>query len=103
VLSAGFDGHRRDPLTGLGLSSGDYGLLTRRLRQLVPEGRVVAMLEGGYDLQALADCTAAALAALAGDVHEPEVPTSGGPGREVVAAARRLWGEMADGGGPVSP
>ncbi len=92
VISAGFDAHRRDPITGLGLSSGDYGVITERLLELVPAGRRLVVLEGGYDLQALADSTAAVLAALAGVRHRPEEPTSGGPGHHVVAAARRLWG-----------
>jgi acetoin utilization deacetylase AcuC-like enzyme len=90
LLSAGFDAHRRDPLTGLGLSAGDYGPLTARLAALVPAGRRIAFLEGGYDLQALADSTAACLGALAGAAVAPEPPTGGGPGAEVVAAARRL-------------
>jgi acetoin utilization deacetylase AcuC-like enzyme len=93
LVSAGFDAHRRDPITGLGLSSGDYGLLTARLLELVPPGRRLLMLEGGYDLQALADSTASALASLEGIQHHPEDPTKGGPGHQVVDAARRLWGE----------
>jgi acetoin utilization deacetylase AcuC-like enzyme len=94
LISAGFDGHRRDPITGLGLTSGDYALITRRLLEFAPAGRRLAVLEGGYDLQALADCTAAALAALAGDDHRPEPPTAGGPGHEVVRAASALWQEL---------
>ncbi len=93
IVSAGFDAHRRDPITGLGLSAGDFALLTARLCELVPPGRRLLVLEGGYDLQALADCTAAALAALEGIVHHPEEPTKGGPGHQVVDAARRLWSE----------
>ena len=93
LISAGFDAHRRDPITGLGLSAGDFGLVTARLLELVPPGRRLMMLEGGYDLQALADSTAAALAALEGLEHHPEAPTSGGPGHQVVDAARRLWSE----------
>jgi acetoin utilization deacetylase AcuC-like enzyme len=89
ILSAGFDAHRRDPLTGLDLSSGDYAAMTARLVELVPAGKRLAMLEGGYDLQALADSTAAALGALAGIDHRPEPATSGGPGRDVVEAVRR--------------
>ena len=54
LISAGFDAHRDDPLTELGLTAGDYPLLTARALQLVPPGRCVAMLEGGYDLDALA-------------------------------------------------
>jgi acetoin utilization deacetylase AcuC-like enzyme len=96
VLSAGFDAHCRDPLTGLGLTSGDFALLTRRLAALVPPGRVVAFLEGGYDLQALADSTAAALGALAGVELMPEAPSAGGPGTPVVDAVRRLWAPVLD-------
>ena len=39
LLSAGFDAHRADPLTDLGLSAGDFGDLTARLLALAPEGR----------------------------------------------------------------
>jgi acetoin utilization deacetylase AcuC-like enzyme len=90
LVSAGFDGHGADPLTDLGLSSGDYGLLMEALRPLVPAGRLIVMLEGGYDLDALTDSTAASLAALAGVRLHPEAPTRGGPGMERVDAARRL-------------
>ena len=90
LVSAGFDGHRDDPLTGLALSSGDYGLLLEALRPLVPAGRLIVMLEGGYDLDALTASTAATLAALAGVRLQPEEPTAGGPGMDMVDAARRL-------------
>jgi acetoin utilization deacetylase AcuC-like enzyme len=87
LISAGFDAHRRDPLTGLALSAGDYGDITAALLQLVPPGRRLVFLEGGYDLEALRTSSAATLAALAGDRLAPEPPTSGGPGRDVVTAA----------------
>ena len=97
LLSAGFDAHRADPLTGLGLAAGDYGLLTSRLAALVAPGHVVAFLEGGYDLAALRRSTAACVSALAGAVVEAgEAPTSGGPGREVVAAAALVRARVAD-------
>ncbi len=96
LLSAGFDAHRADPLTGLALSAGDYAELTRRLCALVPAGRRIAFLEGGYDLHGLAASAAACVAALAGERLEPEPPTSGGPGREVVAAARLVRDELAE-------
>src|SRR5439155_14320787 len=76
LLSAGFDGHRADPLTGLGLSAGDYGELTRRVVELVPAGRRLVFLEGGYDLDALAASAGACVAALAGESRQPEPPTS---------------------------
>ncbi len=90
LISAGFDGHRADPLTGLGFSSGDFADLTTRVLDLVPAGRRIAFLEGGYDLQALADSAGACLSALAGGDHRPERATSGGPGRRVVDAAKAL-------------
>ena len=93
LLSAGFDAHRADPLTGLGLAAGDYVHLTRRLAAMVPAGRTVAFLEGGYDLDALTSSTTACVAALAGvDAHlsDTERPTSGGPGREVGLAVARV-------------
>jgi acetoin utilization deacetylase AcuC-like enzyme len=90
LVSAGFDGHRCDPLTGLGLSSGDFADVTSRLTRLVAPGRVVAFLEGGYDLEALADSTAACLGALVGTDHRAERATSGGPGREVPIAALKV-------------
>ena len=90
LISAGFDGHRADPLTGLGLSSGDFADLTRAVMALVPAGRRIAFLEGGYDLEALADSAGACLSALAGGRHRPEAATAGGPGRHVVDAAKAL-------------
>jgi acetoin utilization deacetylase AcuC-like enzyme len=87
LVSAGFDGHRADPLTDLALTSGDFADLTADLVALVPAGRRLVFLEGGYDLDALRDSTAAALGALAGERIHAEAPTGGGPGRDVVDAA----------------
>jgi acetoin utilization deacetylase AcuC-like enzyme len=92
LISAGFDAHRDDPLTELGLTAGDYPLLTRRALELVPPGRCIAMLEGGYDLDALARSSAAVLSALAdAGTDAPEAPSHGGPGAEAVAACGRVW------------
>lgn len=87
IMSAGFDGHRADPLADLSLSSGDFAELTDRLGRLVAPGRRLMVLEGGYDLQALADSTQACVAALAGERVRPEAPTRGGPGRHVIDEA----------------
>ena len=98
IVSAGFDAHRADPITDLGLSSGDYAKLTLRLIELVPPGRRLVMLEGGYDLEALRQSTAATLGALVGIEHRPEAATSGGPGMSTVAgvaAFRREAGLLA--------
>jgi len=92
VVSAGFDAHRADPLTGLALSSGDFADLTRRVLELAPAGRRVLFLEGGYDLDALRESTAACIAGLVGVDLRPERATAGGPGRDVVRAAAELSG-----------
>ena len=98
IVSAGFDGHRRDPLTDLGLSSADFADLTTSVVGLVPPGRRLLMLEGGYDLRALADSTGAVLSALVDDgSHRPETPSSGGPGREVGDSVLKNWAAKADG------
>ncbi|HEY0527117.1 MAG TPA: histone deacetylase family protein [Stellaceae bacterium] len=62
IVSAGFDGHRRDPLAQLDLTDGDYAWITRKLRDCADtyaQGRLVSALEGGYDLEALASSAAA--------------------------------------------
>jgi acetoin utilization deacetylase AcuC-like enzyme len=62
MISAGFDAHRRDPLAQLNLTEDDFVWATRRLCELaaaVCGGRVVSVLEGGYDLQALGSSAAA--------------------------------------------
>jgi acetoin utilization deacetylase AcuC-like enzyme len=89
-ISAGYDGHRSDPLTDLGYTSSDVADMVADVVALVPAGRCIVLLEGGYDLDAVRDCSAAVTAELLGERHRPEAPTSGGPGAEVVEAARRL-------------
>ena len=90
LVSAGFDAHRRDPLTGLALSAGDYADLTAELVSMVPVGRCIVYLEGGYDLEALAMSSGAALSALVGGSYRPETATAGGPGATVVDAVVRM-------------
>ncbi len=90
-ISAGFDGHRRDPLAGLELTAADYADLAARLRQLVPERRTVVVLEGGYDFDALSMSTGATLAAFVGHDYRPENASSGDVGMPTIAAARQRW------------
>ena len=99
LISAGFDAHRADPITDLGLSAGDYADLTAALLELVPEGRRIAFLEGGYDLDALAASAAACVGALAGERIVPEPPSGGGPGRDAITAAALVHAEVAHRGG----
>jgi acetoin utilization deacetylase AcuC-like enzyme len=96
LISAGFDAHRADPLTGLSLAADDFGLITARLVRAVPKGRRIAFLEGGYDLTGLTRSVATTLPNLVGeDAPKEEAPSSGGPGHVVVDAASQLWAELA--------
>ena len=84
IISAGFDSHRNDPVASLGLTSGDYADLTSEIIKVVPSGRRLVFLEGGYDLEALRLSTAAVLRTLAGDSLHPEKSTQNGPGKEAL-------------------
>lgn len=94
LISAGFDAHRADPLTDLGLTSGDYADLMGSLANLVSTGRVIAFLEGGYDLAALSDSVGASVAALLGIDHRPEAAsgTAGPEARRVIDQLIRQCG-----------
>ena len=62
VVSAGFDAHVADPLAQLRVQTPDYAWITRELLRIADThtgGRIVSVLEGGYDLTALAEATAA--------------------------------------------
>jgi acetoin utilization deacetylase AcuC-like enzyme len=93
LLSAGFDAHRADPLASCLLETGSFGEMARRLRDFarnleVPLG---AVLEGGYEPAALADCMCETLAALSGD----EPPRSQAPEPlltpRAIAHLERYW------------
>ena len=69
VVSAGFDAHERDPLASLRLTEDDFAWATSAVMEIAARhsgGRIVSLLEGGYDLTALADSAAAHVAALMG-------------------------------------
>ena len=58
IISAGFDAHENDPLAQINLSTDCYGKMTQKLMEIandVCNGRILSMLEGGYDYSALAD------------------------------------------------
>ena len=84
LVSAGFDAHREDPLTDMGLTSGDFADLTLNLFNLAPKNRCIFFLEGGYNLQALTDSVTASFASILGVNLRPEAATGDGPGEEVV-------------------
>jgi len=67
LISAGFDAHTRDPLANLNLVEADFAWVTQKLMEIADQsaqGRIVSLLEGGYDLQGLARSAAAHVTAL---------------------------------------
>ena len=80
MISAGFDAHERDPLGGMRLTTGAFAAMTMELRQVAEEccrGRIVAVTEGGYDLQAFAASLDATISALSDAVTPLQWPASG--------------------------
>lgn len=70
LVSAGFDAHQADPLAQINLQFDDYRWITREICDYAAQacnGRVVSVLEGGYDLEALGPCARAHVEALAAD------------------------------------
>ena len=67
IISAGFDAHWRDPLANLNLDETDFAWATQKLMAIADKsagGRIVSVLEGGYDLEALSKSAAAHVTAL---------------------------------------
>jgi acetoin utilization deacetylase AcuC-like enzyme len=67
IISAGFDAHMRDPLANINLTEADFAWVTRKIMDVADQcagGRVVSLLEGGYDLEGLANSAAAHVTAL---------------------------------------
>ncbi|MFY9769662.1 MAG: histone deacetylase family protein [Xanthobacteraceae bacterium] len=67
IISAGFDAHMRDPLANINLAEADFIWATQKIMDLADGcagGRVISLLEGGYDLQALGNSVAAHVATL---------------------------------------
>ena len=67
LLSAGFDAHKDDPLASIQLERSDYQWLTKKIMEIAEsccDGKVISVLEGGYNLYALADCVSAHITTL---------------------------------------
>ncbi|MGH7822600.1 MAG: histone deacetylase family protein [Candidatus Binatia bacterium] len=98
LVSAGFDAHRRDPLAGMEVSEDGFRLLARtvlRVAHEVCDDRVVAVLEGGYDLVGLTRSVGAVLDEMTGArLEDPVAPPSGGSSPAIEASrdiARHYW------------
>jgi acetoin utilization deacetylase AcuC-like enzyme len=97
LVSAGFDAHRSDPLSQMRVTSEGFAAMARSLLDVarVPAGgKCVAVLEGGYDLDALAQSVSRVLDELGGD--DLDTPRPQGSGAEAVLDAvtrvhRRFW------------
>ena len=97
LVSAGFDAHRRDPLAGMDVTEAGFASLARLLLRLsrdVCENRLVAVLEGGYDFEALARSVAAVLGEMSGaSLNEAVTPPPGERAdvRLPLELARHYW------------
>jgi acetoin utilization deacetylase AcuC-like enzyme len=84
LISAGYDAHLADPLGGMALTTAGFSELTRIVRSLadeIPEckGRVATVLEGGYNIEALATSVLATIAALEGSYDAVDANTALSP------------------------
>ena len=95
LVSAGYDGHRDDPLASMSLTAEDFANMAYWVGDAAAKGRLVLFLEGGYDLGALHHCVLATAKAL---VDTPQAfaagdqgATTGGPGAAVVDRVCAEW------------
>ena len=95
LVSAGFDAHERDPLGGMRVTTAGFAAMTATLRQVADEccdGRLVAVVEGGYDLRALRGCLQAVVDVLSGESTPPAVwpesPVASSRGRVAATATK---------------
>jgi acetoin utilization deacetylase AcuC-like enzyme len=90
IVSAGYDAHARDPLAEMRVTDRGFAAMTSAVADLAAEtcgGKLVLLLEGGYDLPALAASVRASLEALAG--RREEFPTGAGDGAVSAVADTR--------------
>ncbi|HTT77890.1 MAG TPA: histone deacetylase [Candidatus Binataceae bacterium] len=93
LISAGFDSHYRDPLGSMRVTEAGFAAMTRRLKLLADEycgGKLVAVLEGGYDLKALTDSGRAVIEELGRSGDDPVIE-KGGPNRVAPIIQRAFY------------
>ncbi len=98
LVSAGFDAHRRDPLGGMDVTEDGYGAMAavvQRVAERHADGRVVLLLEGGYDLAALGGSVRRCVEVLNG-APAPAIGSPSAQGQNVIAGLvdlhRPKWG-----------
>src|SRR5207253_9140583 len=90
LVSAGFDAFEHDPLAGMRVTLGGFAAMAHRLRYAADTwsaGRILAVLEGGYDLHGLAGGMTGVLAALTGTAALPALeplPAAGSLARAAI-------------------
>jgi acetoin utilization deacetylase AcuC-like enzyme len=101
LVSAGLDAHERDPLGGMRLTTPAFGAMTMALRLVADEycqGRLVAVTEGGYDLQAFRDSLVSVVDALGAEHPEtarwPSSSIASTRGATAIAATRAALGQV---------
>jgi acetoin utilization deacetylase AcuC-like enzyme len=93
LISAGFDGHRDDPLGGCRLDATDFGQMACQVRDLAAtlDAPVGAVLEGGYEPHALAACAIATMRALCGDGEAESIAPEGICTPRAASYVSRYW------------
>jgi len=98
LVSAGFDAYRDDPLAGMRLTAPYYERLTAQIAGIADDccgGRVVAVTEGGYDLDGLRDCLRASIRALSGELRAADLVVPSGPVPRGEATVRAVTPHLA--------
>jgi len=98
LVSAGQDPHQADPLSGMNLTTGAFGYMAAAVKEIADrccDGRLVAALEGGYNLSALAESIVAVLRAFSGEdpgrIDRDEDPRAAERIEEVKRAMTPYW------------
>jgi len=85
-ISAGYDGHRRDPLASLRYEDADYAAMAAMVADVAP-GRTIVFLEGGYDLEAIEASAAATIRGLAGEAGTLASPAPSDQAKQMISLA----------------
>jgi acetoin utilization deacetylase AcuC-like enzyme len=91
LVSAGYDGHRADPLAELRFESDDFGWVAERLVSGY-RGRAIVFLEGGYDLEAISESSSTTVRGIGGESFSRPTGSSSAPAHEMVRRARQVAG-----------
>jgi acetoin utilization deacetylase AcuC-like enzyme len=104
LVSAGFDTHRNDPLGGMTVTEGGFARMTKMLMNIAEAecaGKLLLVLEGGYDIQALTNSVEAVIQELRKMPAQVHVEANGEPGLAVmqtVASVKQVlkpyWSEL---------